>query len=85
MDARWVDAVGQLWMDDAEIDMDALEKKWQLLPLETNGPEPGNQDRGRLLLCMTGFDDRETLPLALLFFFVFPSPSQLRLYCSPTD
>ncbi|KAL2752339.1 hypothetical protein ACRALDRAFT_2029604 [Sodiomyces alcalophilus JCM 7366] len=59
MDARWVDAVGQLWMDDAEIDFDALEKKWQLLPLETNGPEPGKEERGRLLLCMTGFDDRE--------------------------
>ncbi|ROT38075.1 BRCT domain-containing protein [Sodiomyces alkalinus F11] len=57
MDARWVDAVGQLWMNDAEINFEALEKKWQLLPLETNGPEAGKEERGRLLLCMTGFDD----------------------------
>ncbi|KAK1970147.1 BRCA1 C terminus domain-containing protein [Colletotrichum sublineola] len=64
MDARWIDAVGELWMKDADIDFAALERKWQLKPLETCGdvidPEnPNEAKRGALLLCMTGFDDPE--------------------------
>lgn len=61
MDARWVDVVSRLWMDDADIDLAALEKEWQLRPLETNGPEPGGQERGRLICCITGFHDRECM------------------------
>ncbi|KAF6838274.1 brct domain-containing protein [Colletotrichum plurivorum] len=64
MDARWIDAVGELWMADAEIDFRALEREWQLKPLETCGEmpdpaNPGESKRGSLLLCMTGFDDPE--------------------------
>ncbi|CRK48601.1 hypothetical protein BN1723_008094 [Verticillium longisporum] len=41
----------------AEIDFAALETQWQLKPLETSGPEPGEHDRAKLLCCMTGFED----------------------------
>ncbi|TID02064.1 S-M checkpoint control protein rad4 [Colletotrichum higginsianum] len=62
MDARWIDVVGDLWMEDAEIDFAALEREWQLKPLETCGhvvdaTNPAEAKRGALLLCMTGFDD----------------------------
>ncbi|WYZ39741.1 hypothetical protein EsH8_IV_000082 [Colletotrichum jinshuiense] len=62
MDARWIDAVGDLWMKDADINFAALEQEWQLKPLETCGDvvdasEPAEAKRGSLLLCMTGFDD----------------------------
>ncbi|GKT49780.1 S-methyl-5'-thioadenosine phosphorylase [Colletotrichum spaethianum] len=64
MDARWIDIVGELWMKDAEIDFAALEREWQLKPLETCGDvidtaNPTEAKRGTLLLCMTGFDDPE--------------------------
>lgn len=66
MDAGWIDTVGELWMADAEIDFPALEREWQLKPLETCGemPDPTNPTegkRGSLLLCMTGFDDRRCM------------------------
>ncbi|KAH6673877.1 hypothetical protein EV126DRAFT_306906, partial [Verticillium dahliae] len=35
MDARWIDAVADLWKNAAEIDFAALETQWQLKPLET--------------------------------------------------
>ncbi|KAJ0163200.1 S-M checkpoint control protein rad4 [Colletotrichum tanaceti] len=62
MDARWIDVVGDLWMEDTEIDFAALEREWQLKPLETCGhvvdaSNPAEAKRGALLLCMTGFDD----------------------------
>ncbi|KAM0280222.1 hypothetical protein ACHAQH_004180 [Verticillium albo-atrum] len=57
MDARWIDAVAELWKNAAEIDFAALEKEWQLKPLETSGPEPGEEERIKLLCCMTGFED----------------------------
>ncbi|KAM0322194.1 hypothetical protein ACHAQA_009684 [Verticillium albo-atrum] len=57
MDARWIDAVADLWKDAAEIDFAALEKEWQLKPLETSGPDPGEEERIKLLCCMTGFED----------------------------
>ncbi|KAF9878033.1 BRCA1 C Terminus domain-containing protein [Colletotrichum karsti] len=62
MDATWIDAMGKLWMADANIDFAALEKEHQLRPFETCGEVPDATDptqakRGSLLLCMTGFDD----------------------------
>ncbi|KAL0931474.1 brct domain-containing protein [Colletotrichum truncatum] len=62
MDATWIDALGQLWMADADIDFPALEREHQLKPLETCGEvpdatNPAQTKRGSLLLCMTGFDD----------------------------
>lgn len=62
MDVRWVDAIINLWKNDLEMDLAALETQWQLRPLETRGPVPGEEEeeRGRLLCCMTGFDDRES-------------------------
>ncbi|KAL2877553.1 protein kinase activating protein dpb11 [Colletotrichum sp. CLE4] len=62
MDAKWIDTVGDLWMKDADIDFAALEREWQLKPLETCGHVVDAADsteakRGSLLLCMTGFDD----------------------------
>ncbi|KAK1981945.1 BRCA1 C terminus domain-containing protein [Colletotrichum cereale] len=64
MDARWIDVVGELWMKDADIDFAALEREWQLKPLETCGDvidleNPTEAKRGTLLICMTGFDDPE--------------------------
>lgn len=59
MDARWIDTVTDLWMTDAHIDLPSLEKQWQLLPLETCGPESSDGDRGRLICCITGFHDRK--------------------------
>ncbi|KAK4443434.1 hypothetical protein QBC34DRAFT_443385 [Podospora aff. communis PSN243] len=57
----WVEAVRDLWVQDTEIDFDALEKKWQLRTFETGGGIPtqdgSEPERGRLLVCMTGFED----------------------------
>ncbi|KAK0646976.1 BRCT domain-containing protein [Cercophora newfieldiana] len=57
----WVEAVRDLWVQDAEIDFDALEKQWQLRTFETGGGLPtqdgSEPERGRLLCCMTGFDE----------------------------
>jgi len=59
----WIEAVRDLWVEDAEIDFDALEKKWQLRTFETGGGIPtqdgSEPERGRLFCCMTGFEDIE--------------------------
>ncbi|KAK0623810.1 BRCT domain-containing protein [Immersiella caudata] len=57
----WVEAVRDLWVQDADINFEALEKHWQLRPFETGGGIPtadgSEPERGRLLCCMTGFED----------------------------
>ncbi|KAK5655731.1 hypothetical protein OQA88_5268 [Cercophora sp. LCS_1] len=64
MAAGWIEAVRNLWVNDAEIDFDALEAEWQLKTFETGGGsavDNGNEHaRGKLLCCMTGFDDPES-------------------------
>ncbi|KAK4250618.1 hypothetical protein C7999DRAFT_11588 [Corynascus novoguineensis] len=61
MAAGWVEAVRNVWVEDAEVDFLALEKEWQLRTFETGGGEPttdGSQPRRRrLLCCMTGFEN----------------------------
>jgi hypothetical protein len=61
MAAGWVEAVRNLWVEDAEIDFLTLEKEWQLRTFETGGGEPtpdgSEPQRRRLLCCMTGFED----------------------------
>jgi len=63
MAAHWITAVRNLWVDDEDIDFAALENEWQLKVFETSGgePTPDNRapERGRLLCCMTGFEDPE--------------------------
>ena len=65
MDAAWVEAVTELWKNDEDIDLSALEREHQLRALETSGaqqPSPGAADgeeqRGSLLVCLTGFGDQ---------------------------
>lgn len=65
MDAGWIEALTDLWREDAPIDFAALEKEWQLLPFEVSGaPAPTTENpsptRGRLLVCLTGFLNRES-------------------------
>ena len=66
MAAGWVEAMKDLWINDQPIDFTALENEWSLKTFETCGEEPNAEgklgDRGRLLCCLTGFDDRESLP-----------------------
>ena len=61
MTAAWVEAVRDLWVQDAEIDFLALEKEWQLRTFEAGGGEPtpdgSEPHRRQLLCCMTGFED----------------------------
>ena len=61
MVAGWIEAVRDLWVEDAEIDFFALEREWQLRTFETSGGEPatvgGPPVRRPLLCCMTGFED----------------------------
>ncbi|KAH7361494.1 BRCA1 C terminus domain-containing protein [Plectosphaerella cucumerina] len=59
MDGVWIDALTDLWTRDAPIDLPAVEAQWRLLPLETNGPAPGDEDRGRLACSISGFHDLE--------------------------
>lgn len=65
MDAGWIEALTDLWREDAPIDFAALEKEWRLLPLETGGAEAASFDeeepprRKRLMVCLTGFLNRE--------------------------
>lgn len=59
MDGGWITALTELWTTDAPIDLPALEAQWRLLPLETNGPHPGEDDRGRLACSISGFHDCE--------------------------
>ncbi|PNP38504.1 hypothetical protein TGAMA5MH_09585 [Trichoderma gamsii] len=64
MDAGWIVAVSELWKKDEEIDLAALEKSYQLKPLETSGAEPWSEEeespaaRGSLLVCLTGFGEQ---------------------------
>lgn len=64
MDAGWIIAVSELWKKDEEIDLVALEKSYQLKPLETCGAEPWSEEeespagRGSLLVCLTGFGEQ---------------------------
>lgn len=67
MAAGWVDAVISLWKDDTEIDFPALEKQWRLQTFETgsdaeSGPRGRPGARGRLLCCLTGFNDGKYCP-----------------------
>ncbi|KAK3380474.1 hypothetical protein B0T24DRAFT_615556 [Lasiosphaeria ovina] len=59
----WVEAVRDLWVQDVEIDFAALEKGWQLRVFETGvaeaTPADAEPERGRLLCCMTGFEDQD--------------------------
>ncbi|KAH6612328.1 hypothetical protein B0J18DRAFT_81772 [Chaetomium sp. MPI-SDFR-AT-0129] len=65
MDAGWVEAVRNLWVEDADIDFLALEKQWQLHTFEagsSNGELNADgtmPERRRLLCCMTGFEDAD--------------------------
>ncbi|TLS31300.1 hypothetical protein PpBr36_03415 [Pyricularia pennisetigena] len=55
MAAGWIDAVRSLFTMAEPINFKALEREWRLKTFETDG---GNgRGRGRLLLCLTGFDD----------------------------
>ncbi|UKZ97086.1 uncharacterized protein TrAFT101_011855 [Trichoderma asperellum] len=64
MDAGWIIAVSELWKKDEEINLAALEKSYQLKPLETSGAEPWSEEeespaaRGSLLVCLTGFGEQ---------------------------
>lgn len=62
MAAGWVEAVRNCWVEDADIDFDALEAEWQLKTFEASGGESTTAStidavRRPLLCCMTGFED----------------------------
>lgn len=62
MAAGWIQAVRDLWTKDAPINFRELEKAWRLKTFETDGNQHGSpnasiNDRGRLLVCLTGFED----------------------------
>ncbi|KAK0752930.1 hypothetical protein B0T18DRAFT_356722 [Schizothecium vesticola] len=62
MAAGWVEAVRNRWVEDADIDFDALEAEWQLKTFEASGGDSTtastlDAERRRLLCCMTGFED----------------------------
>ncbi|KAK3494129.1 uncharacterized protein B0T23DRAFT_334742 [Neurospora hispaniola] len=64
MAAGWIEALRKLWVEDADIDFNALEKEWELKPFETGGGEPNLVDgtihpRRKLLVCSTGFMEPE--------------------------
>ncbi|KAK8015506.1 BRCA1 C Terminus domain-containing protein [Apiospora marii] len=58
-------AVG--WINaDQDIDFAALEARWQLKPFEARGanpdsPHPEEREPGRLLVCLTGFEEHDRL------------------------
>ncbi|KAI6361086.1 hypothetical protein MCOR25_006550 [Pyricularia grisea] len=57
MAAGWIDAVCSLFTMAEPINFKALEREWRLKTFETDG---GNgRGRGRLLICLTGFDDAD--------------------------
>ncbi|KAF7549636.1 hypothetical protein G7046_g8278 [Stylonectria norvegica] len=63
MDARWIEAVAELWKNDEDIDFATLEAEYQLKPLEKRGVDPASQaaesaPRDSLLICLTGFGDQ---------------------------
>lgn len=69
MDASWIDAVSDLWKNDAPIDFLKLEKEHQLKPLETQGiippPDDGSEpSRKSLLICLTGFHQEARTEIA---------------------
>ncbi|KAL8304505.1 hypothetical protein RB597_004338 [Gaeumannomyces tritici] len=64
MAAGWIQAVRDLWTKDAPIKFKELEKAWRLKTFETDGNLHSSSvasinDRGRLLICLTGFDDAQ--------------------------
>ena len=73
--AGWIQATLDLWKQDREMDFAALESTWRLKVLESSGgpllavTSSGAPDhRVRLLVCLTGFDDRMA---HFFFFFLF--------------
>ncbi|KAI0127751.1 BRCT domain-containing protein [Xylariales sp. AK1849] len=64
MGAGWIDAVRDMWMADTEIDFPKLESEYMLKTFETSGgllasDYPESREPGRLLCCLTGFEDQE--------------------------
>lgn len=64
MTAGWIWTVLHLWQEDADIDFSKLEELWRLKPFESSGgslapSSDGLHERGCLLICLTGFDDRK--------------------------
>ncbi|KAB5559544.1 BRCT domain-containing protein [Coniochaeta sp. 2T2.1] len=60
MAAGWIEAVRDLWVQDAEIDFASLENAWKLKTFETRGgslQDAESATPGRLLCCLTGFED----------------------------
>ncbi|EPE04076.1 brca1 c terminus domain-containing protein [Ophiostoma piceae UAMH 11346] len=61
----WIDAVRDLWTQDAPIDMAALEADWQMKTFEkhggfpTGGPDGKPIERGQLLCSVTGFEEED--------------------------
>ena len=61
----WIDAVRDLWTQDAPIDMPALEAEWQMKTFEkhggfpTGGPDGKPIERGQLLCSVTGFEEED--------------------------
>lgn len=75
MAAGWIDAVRELWVEDHDIDLAAMEAFWMLKPFESGGGDPvpvpisdsvpGDSNppesaRKRLVCCLTGFEDRSS-------------------------
>ncbi|KAK8076595.1 BRCA1 C Terminus domain-containing protein [Apiospora phragmitis] len=66
MAVGWINAVRSLWVEDQDIDFAALEAQWQLKPFEARGANPDSphaeeREPGRLLVCLTGFDEADRL------------------------
>ncbi|KAL8371141.1 hypothetical protein RB595_001134 [Gaeumannomyces hyphopodioides] len=64
MAAGWIQALRDLWTKDAPIKFRELERAWRLKTFETDGNLHSSSltsinDRGRLLICLTGFDDAQ--------------------------
>ncbi|KAK8007705.1 MSF1 domain containing protein [Apiospora arundinis] len=66
MAVGWINAVRSLWVEDQDMDFAALEAEWQLKPFEARGanpdsPHPEEREPGRLLVCLTGFEEQDRL------------------------
>ncbi|KAF3026787.1 hypothetical protein E8E14_014879 [Neopestalotiopsis sp. 37M] len=64
MAASWISAVRSCWVEDEEFDFRALEAEHQLKPFESSGGlamsnVPEEQERQRLLICLTGFEEQD--------------------------
>ncbi|KAI1842333.1 hypothetical protein JX266_011501 [Neoarthrinium moseri] len=64
MAAGWIDAVRALWTTDQEINFAELEAEHQLKTFESSGgfpssTNPQERERGRLLVCLTGFEEHD--------------------------